>query len=93
MESKSDADVVAALIALGLHEKDNLWAQKACLLLLQSERKSIVTAAITALVQIARDHGNLDRTRVLPVLNSVKRRFPTLTGTVAAALDDMAMAA
>jgi hypothetical protein len=78
MESKSDAHVVAALISIGLNEKDSQWAQKACLLLLESERKSIVSAA---------------RNRLLPALTSVKRRFPSLTGTVAATLDEMAMAA
>ncbi|MGE1172480.1 hypothetical protein [Pseudomonas sp. BW7P1] len=93
MESKSDAHVVAALISIGLNERDGQWAQKACLLLLESERKSIVTAALEALVQLARDHGNLDRDRILPALQSVKRRFPSLTSTVAATLDEMAMAA
>ncbi|MGY2440462.1 hypothetical protein [Pseudomonas sp. SDO52101_S400] len=93
MESKSDAHVVAALISIGLNEKDSQWAQKACLLLLESERKSIVSAALTALVQIARENGELDRNRLLPALASVKRRFPSLTGTVAATLDEMAMAA
>ncbi|UQS16886.1 hypothetical protein [Pseudomonas sp. HS6] len=93
MESKSDAHVVAALISIGLNEKDSQWAERACLLLLESERKSIVTAALEALVQLARDHGKLDRNRVMPVLNSVKRRFPSLTSAVAATLDEMAMAA
>ncbi|WP_367253777.1 hypothetical protein [Pseudomonas sp. stari2] len=93
MESKSDAHVVAALISIGLNEKDSQWAEKACLLLLESERKSIVTAALEALAQLARDHGKLDRNRLMPVLNSVKRRFPSLTSMVAATLDEIAIAA
>lgn len=93
MTTKTDAHVVAALISIGLNDRDSQWAQKACLILVDSERESIVASAVTALGEIARNQGELDRERVLPALANVKRRFPGLTGTVAAALGDLAMAA
>ncbi|WP_426201537.1 hypothetical protein [Pseudomonas sp. TWP3-1] len=93
MTIKTDAHVVAALISIGLNDRDSQWAQKACLILVDSERESIVASAVTALGEIARNRGELDRERVLPALDKVKRRFPGLTGTVAAVLGNLAMVA
>ena len=89
MTDKSDAEVVAALVAIGFNERDGRWAQNACLVLFESQSETIVASAVTALAQL--DEVEIDA--VLPALHRVTRRFPSLQRTVADTLADMAHAA
>ena len=79
MSNKTDAQVVAALVAMGFNERDGRWAQNACLVLFESERESIVASAVTVLPQL----DELEIDAVLPALRRVTRRFPSLQKTVA----------
>lgn len=79
----------AALVSIGLNEQDIIWAQNTCLKYLESETESVAAAAITALGHIARRQGDLDLDVVLPALEKVKKKFPSLEGTVTDTLDDI----
>ncbi|MCU7248237.1 hypothetical protein [Pseudomonas koreensis] len=89
MLNQTDTHVVAALSAIGLNERDHLWAQRACLVLFESQNESIVACAVNALGQL----GELDRNTVLPALTRVKNRFPSLETTVARTLGEIARVA
>jgi hypothetical protein len=89
MAHKTDAQVVAALMAMGFDERDGRWAQNACLVLFESEQETIVACAVTALAQL----DELEVDAVLPALRRVTRRFPSLQRTVADTLAEMAYAA
>ncbi|WDR35007.1 hypothetical protein NN484_21215 [Pseudomonas serboccidentalis] len=89
MANKPDTHVVAALVAMGLNERDRRWAQNACLVLFESERETIVASALAALGKL----DELEMEAVLPALHRVKRRFPSLERTVADTLDEIAMVA
>nr|WP_050550139.1 hypothetical protein [Pseudomonas sp. GM18] len=84
-----ETNVVAALISIGLNEQDMIWAQHTCLKYLESETESVAAAAITALGHIARRQGDLDLDVVLPALEKVKKKSPSLEGTVVDTLDDI----
>jgi hypothetical protein len=89
LASEVDANVIAALVSIGLNEKDRIWAQNTCLQYLASETESIAASAITALGHIARRHCEFDRETVLPALDQVKHKFPLLAGVVEDAIDDI----
>ncbi|QTT89586.1 hypothetical protein [Pseudomonas chlororaphis] len=89
LASGVDTDVIAGLISIGLNEGDRIWAQNTCLKYLASETEAVAASAVTALGHIARRHSKLDREMVLPALESVKQKFPSLEGVVADALDDI----
>ncbi|MGY4816600.1 hypothetical protein ACVNP3_11755 [Pseudomonas chlororaphis subsp. piscium] len=89
LASGVDTDVIAGLISIGLNEGDRIWAQNTCLKYLASETESVAASAVTALGHIARRHSKLDREMVLPALESVKQKFPSLEGVVADTLDDI----
>lgn len=87
--SNVDANVIAALVSIGLNEENSIWAQNTCLKYLTSEVESVAASAITALGHIARRHGEVDRETVLPALEKVKHKFPSLEGVVEDTLDDI----
>jgi hypothetical protein len=89
LASGVDTDVIAALISIGLNEVDRTWAQNTCLQYLTSETESVAASAITALGHIARRHGDLELEAVLPALEIVQKKFPSLEGVVADTLDDI----
>ncbi|MBD9562804.1 hypothetical protein IB250_07395 [Pseudomonas sp. PDM09] len=89
LASDVETNVIAALVSIGLNEQDNTWAQRTCLRYLESESESVAAAAVTALGHIARRQGDLDLGAVLPALEKVKEKFPSLEGTVADTLDDI----
>ena len=60
LASDTDANVIAALVSIGLNETDRKWAQDICLKHLTSTAEAIVAAAATALGHIARRHGEVD---------------------------------
>ena len=84
-------DVVTGLVSIGMSEEDPVWAQTICLQYLSSETKAIAASAITALGHIARRHGRLDTEAVLPVLENVRRRMPSLQGVIEDTIDDIQM--
>ncbi|WP_448723850.1 hypothetical protein [Pseudomonas farris] len=89
LASDVETDVAAALVSIGLNEQDKTWAQNTCLKYLESETESVAASAITALGHIARRQGDLDMGAVLPALEKVKEKYPSLEGTIADTLDDI----
>ncbi|WP_085656577.1 hypothetical protein [Pseudomonas sp. B11(2017)] len=89
MPHKPDAHVVAALMAIGLNERDHRWAQRTCLALYESERESVVASAVQALGQL----DALDPEQLLPTLERLKRRFPSWETSAFHRLEAKAMAA
>ncbi|WP_259699652.1 hypothetical protein [Pseudomonas frederiksbergensis] len=89
LASGVEANIIAALVSIGLNEQDRGWAEVICLRSLNRDSEAVVASAITALGHIARRHGVLDMKAVLPALNTAKKKFPTLEATVADALDDI----
>ncbi|WP_085639920.1 MULTISPECIES: hypothetical protein [unclassified Pseudomonas] len=84
-----DRNIIAGLISIGLNELDRVWAQNACLAYLTSESEAVAASAVTALGHLARRHCETDRETVIPALEAVKVKFPTLDGIVTDALDDI----
>jgi hypothetical protein len=89
LASDTDANVIAALVSIGLNDSDRKWAQDICLKHLTSKTEAIVAAAATALGHIARRHGELDTETVFAALESVKRMHPSLQGIIEDTLDDV----
>jgi hypothetical protein len=89
LASNVETKVIAALVSIGLNEQDRTWAQNTCLKYLASETESVAASAITALGHIARRHGDVDTKVVLPALEIVKYKFPSLEGVVTDTLDDI----
>lgn len=89
LSSGIDANVIAALVSIGLNETDRNWAQDICLKYLTSKTEAIVAAAATALGHIARRHRELDTETVFAALESVKRMHPSLQGIIEDTLDDI----
>jgi hypothetical protein len=89
LASDTDANVIAALVSIGLNDSDRKWAQDICLKHLTSKTEAIVAAAATALGHIARRHGELDTETVFAALESVKRMHPSLQGIIEDTLDDI----
>jgi hypothetical protein len=83
------ANVVAALTSIGLNEVDRDWAQDICLEHLANDSEAIVASAVTAPGHIARRHGEVDTETVLPALETIKGKFPSLAGTIEDTLDDI----
>jgi hypothetical protein len=89
LASEVDADVIAALTSIGLNETDRNWAQDIFLQHLTAQTEAIVASAVTAFGHIARRHGELDTDVVLPAIESVKRKYPSLQGIIEDTLDDI----
>ncbi|WP_256574506.1 MULTISPECIES: hypothetical protein [unclassified Pseudomonas] len=89
LQSRTDTDVIQALISIGLNEEDRIWAQQTCLKYFDSSNETVVSSAITALGHIARRHGELDKDAALSALEEVKTRFPSLEGVIEDTLDDI----
>ncbi|MHA3735732.1 hypothetical protein ACXR0M_08630 [Pseudomonas sp. Eth.TT006] len=84
-------NVISALVSIGLNETDRAWAQDTCLKYLTNQTEAIVASAVTALGHIVRRHGDLDTETVLPALETVQLKFPTLKGIIEDTLDDIAI--
>ncbi|MGF6110467.1 hypothetical protein [Pseudomonas mandelii] len=91
LASDEEANIIAALVSIGLNEQDRVWAEAICLSRLSSDSAAVAASAITALGHIARRHGVLDMKTVIPALTTAKKNFPALEATVADTLDDIAM--
>ncbi len=68
-----------------------MWAQSFCFQYLSSKTEAIAASAITALGHIARRHGRLNTETVLPALENVRRRMPSLQGVIEDTIDDIEM--
>ena len=84
-----EADVIAALISIGLNESDGVWAQNTCLHYLSSESENVASAAITALGHVTRRHGQLEVEKVLAAFELAKARFPSLEPVISDTLEDI----
>ena len=84
-------NVVTGLVSIGMSEEDPVWAQAICLQYLSSKTEAIAASAITALGHIARRHGRLDTETILPALENLKRRMPSLQGVIEDTIDDIEM--
>ncbi|MGF6168656.1 MULTISPECIES: hypothetical protein [Pseudomonas] len=91
LASGAQENVIRALISIGLNEPDGNWAQQICFQHLSSETEAIAASAITALGHIARRHGRLDTETILPELENLKRRMPSLQGVIEDTIDDIEM--
>jgi hypothetical protein len=89
LASGVEENVIAGLISIGLNEENRSWAQNTCLKYLACEAESVAASAVTALGHIARRHSQLDRETVLPALETLKKKFPSLEGVIADTLDDI----
>jgi hypothetical protein len=89
LQSRTDTDVIQALISIGLNEEDRIWAQQTCLKYFANSNEAVVSSAITALGHIARRYGELDKDAVLSALEDVKKSFPSLEGVIEDTLDDI----
>lgn len=89
LSSGVDEHVIAGLISIGLNEENRIWAQNTCLEYLASGTESVAASAVTALGHIARRHRHLDREKVLPAFETLKKRLPFLEGVIADTLDDI----
>ncbi|MFY0728942.1 hypothetical protein [Pseudomonas sp. NFX15] len=91
LASHLDANVVHALVSIGLNEEDRVWAQDTCLGYLESGSESETAAAVTALGHIARRFGEINLDKVTPAFERVKLKFPSLEAITADTLDDIEM--
>lgn len=91
LDSGLEANIISALISIGLNEQDKAWAQTICLKYIDSHTEQVVVSAITSLGHIARRLGALDMNAVMPALLTAKTKFPALEGSVADTLDDIEM--
>ncbi len=82
LASDTDANVITALVSIGLNETDRNRAQDICLKYLTSKTEAIVAAAATALGHIARRHGEVDTETVLPTLEIARRKSSPLVRAV-----------
>ncbi|MEL1086424.1 hypothetical protein [Pseudomonas sp. OB66] len=84
-------NMAAGLVSIGMSEEDPMWAQSFCFQYLSSKTEAIAASAITALGHIARRHGRLNTETVLPALENVRRRMPSLQGVIEDTIDDIEM--
>ncbi|WLH33557.1 hypothetical protein PSH79_16620 [Pseudomonas sp. FP2196] len=89
LASGTDANVIAALVSIGLNETDRNWAEDICLKYLNSKTEAVVASAITALGHIARRHGELDTEKVIPALKELKGKYPSVEGIIEDTIDDI----
>ncbi|WP_162799154.1 hypothetical protein [Nocardioides sp. 616] len=87
LSSGSTDRISEALIGLVLTDPDLLWLQGQCLDLLHHEDDRVRGAALTSLGHLARIHGQIDRSKVEPVVRSFLED-PVLAGRAEDALDD-----
>jgi hypothetical protein len=77
-----------ALVSLAYHDPDWRWVQDLCLRLLNDPDVGMRGIAVLCLGHLARIHGQLDLTRVLPALRRL-RDDEEVSARVADAIDDI----
>lgn len=89
--SSGDTDsIISALLSLSYFGEEPEWTQSKCLEFMQMPDRDIKRVAITAIGHLARVTGQIDRERVLPILETLGRD-EEYEGIVGDALDDIAI--
>ena len=84
-----DAEAVSlALLRLALHDPDWRWVQEQCLRFVGHPDVWVRRNAATSLGHLARLHRQLDSSRVIPVLEKLKKD-PEVASEAETALDDL----
>ena len=87
--ARGDARSVAdALLRLALHEPDRRWVERWCLDLASHPDADVRRAVALSFGHLARLHGVLDTSSVLPTLRALASD-PAVAGSVEDALDDI----
>ena len=86
-----DAAVICdAMVRAVLNDPDPVWAESVCLRFISNSNVEVRGLAATCLGHIARIHGKLDLTKVIPILNRLTKD-PEVGGRAEDALDDIRM--
>ncbi len=88
LASNDPVRVTDALVRIAFHESDWRWAQETFLGHLDNSNPEIRGLAATCLGHIARIHGEIDRTRVVPALEKLTNDRE-IGGQAADALEDI----
>jgi hypothetical protein len=88
LESDDAGRASRAIIAIALRDSDWQWAEQQCLNALKNKRIDVRAAAIVGLGHIARIHGKITLSRVLPELQAAKSN-KSLRGIAEDALEDI----
>ena len=86
--SGSPEQITDALVRVALNDPDWRWVQEQCLTFVNSPTSDVRRLAVTCLGHLARIHGELDRERVLPLLNDL-RNDDEVSGSVEDTLEDI----
>lgn len=84
----TEADLCDALVGLTFHEPGLEYVRDACLHLLHAESWQVRAVAATCLGHLARVHGRLDSSEVLPALRTLLDD-PRTRGAAENAIDDI----
>ena len=90
LASNDSKRISKALLSLTLHENDYDWLSRLCIRYLNYDDRNVQSTAIQSIGHIARLHGRIDKTRVIPILEKLKK-VDELSGKVEDALDDISM--
>lgn len=90
LASGDEALVCEALVRCAFHDPDWQWVQEQCLTLIQTASQAVKAVAVVCLGHLARIHGELDLSRVVPALHELAKD-PELVGRVQDTLDDIHM--
>ena len=85
-----DPRICETLIRLAYHEPDWRWVQDLCLRFLQHSDPGVRGCAVTCLGHLARIHGAIDASKVLPALRALQSDA-ALSGRVDDVLSDIEM--
>ena len=80
--------ITDALVRVALNDPDWQWVQGKCLTFLDSPVSDVRRLAVTCLGHLARIHGELDREKVVRLLNKL-RHDDQIGGSVEDALEDI----
>jgi hypothetical protein len=86
--SGSPEQIADALVRVAFNDPDWRWVQEKCLTFLDNPTSDVRRLAVTCLGHLARIHGEIDRERVLPLLN-ILRKDDEVSGTVEDTLEDI----
>lgn len=86
--SGSPEQITDALVRVALNDPDWRWVQEKCLTFLDSPESDVRRLAVTCLGHLARIHGELDREKVVRLLNNL-RHDDQIGGSVEDALEDI----
>jgi hypothetical protein len=84
------SSICDALLRVTYHDPDLFWIQDKCIEFVTFPDKIVQGLAVTCLGHLARIHGKLDTSKVIPILNGL-RSDPEIGGRVEDALDDIEM--